>query len=97
MCEGVLLCALAFVLLAAASYKFRREAGVSGERAVRVLRGGALMLIAMALIRAGTPMDGERWVRLLTCASIAAVTVVLALSVAPGAVFYPVRRALRRS
>lgn len=96
MCEGVLLCALAFVLLAAASYKFRREAGISGERAVRALRSGAAVLIALALVRVDTPMDGERWVRLLTCASIAAVMVVLALSVAPGAVFYPVRRALRR-
>lgn len=96
MFEGVLLCALAFVLLAAASYKFRREAGISGERAVRALRSGAAVLIALALVRVGTPMDGERWVRLLTCASIAAVVVVLALSVAPGAVFYPVRRAARR-
>ncbi|GAA4215024.1 hypothetical protein GCM10022253_08860 [Sphingomonas endophytica] len=97
MFEGVLLCALAFVLLAAASYKFRREAGISGERAVRALRSGAALLIALALVRVGTPMDGERWVRLLTCASIAAVAVVLALSIAPGAVFYPVRRVLRRS
>ncbi|WP_341208233.1 hypothetical protein [uncultured Sphingomonas sp.] len=96
MFEGVLLCALAFVLLAAASYKFRREAGISGERAVRALRSGAAVLIALALVRVGTPMDGERWVRLLTCASIAAVIVVLALSVAPGTVFYPVRRAIRR-
>ncbi|WP_028965581.1 hypothetical protein [Sphingomonas phyllosphaerae] len=96
MFEGVLLCALAFVLLAAASYKFRREAGITGERAVRALRSGAAVLIALALVRVGTPMDGERWVRLLTCASIAAVMVVLALSVAPGAVFYPVRRAVRR-
>ena len=46
MFEGVLLCALAFVLLAAASYKFRREAGISGERAVRALRSGAAVLIA---------------------------------------------------
>lgn len=97
MFEGVLLCGLAFVLLAAASYKFRREAGISGERAVRALRSGAALLIALALVRVGTPMDGERWVRLLTCASIAAVAVVLALSIAPGAVFYPVRRVLRRS
>ncbi|KQN93739.1 hypothetical protein ASE95_02085 [Sphingomonas sp. Leaf231] len=96
MCEGVFLCALAFVLLAAASYKFRRDAGVSGERMVRTLRSGAAVLIGLALIRAGTPMDGERWVRLLTCASIAAVVVVLALSVAPGAILYPVRRALLR-
>jgi hypothetical protein len=97
MFEGVLLCALAFVLLAAASYKFRREAGISGERAVRALRSGAAVLIALALMRVGTPVDGERWVRLLTCASVASVAVVLALSVAPGAVFYPVRRVLRRS
>ena len=96
MFEGVLLCSLAFVLLAAASYKFRREAGISGERAVRALRSGAAVLIALALVRVGTPMDGERWVRLLTCASIAAVIVVLALSVAPGTVFYPVRRVIRR-
>ncbi len=96
MCEGVLLCAVAFLLLAAASYKFRREAGVSGERAVRALRSAAAVLIALAMVRVGTPLDGERWVRLLTCASIAAVAVVLALSVAPAQVFYPVRRALRR-
>lgn len=96
MFEGVLLCALAFLLLAAASYKFRREAGVTGDRAARGLRSAAAVLIALALVRVGTPMDGERWVRLFTCASIAAVAVVLALSIAPTAVFYPVRRALRR-
>lgn len=96
MLEGVVTCTLAFVLLAAASYRYRRDAGVSADRHARVLRIGAGAVLALALLRAGTPMDGERWVRVLTCASIAAVVVVLALSIAPGAVFYPVRRALRR-
>ncbi|KTT76129.1 hypothetical protein [Sphingomonas endophytica] len=96
MFEGVLFCAAAFVLLAAASHKFRRDAGVLGDGAARALRSGAAILIVLALVRAGTPMDGERWVRLLSCASIAAVAVVLGLSVAPAAILYPVRRALRR-
>lgn len=96
MFEGFVTCALAFVLLAAASYKFRREAGVVDDCAARGLRIGAALLIALALVRSGTAMDGERWVRVLTSASLAAVAVVLALSVAPGVVFYPLRRLLSR-
>lgn len=96
MLEAVVACALAFVLLAAASFRFRRDAGVGGERHVRLLRTGGAAVIALALLRAGTALDGERWVRLLTAASIAAVLVVLALSVAPRTIFYPVRRLLQR-
>ncbi|MBY9063766.1 hypothetical protein K7957_12560 [Sphingomonas yunnanensis] len=96
MCEGFMLCALAFVLLAAASHRFHREAGATLHAQRRWLRGLGTALIVVALLRAGTAIDGERWVRLLVCASLAAVTVVLTLSVRAPAVLYPLRRLLTR-
>ncbi len=96
MCEGFVLCALAFVLLAAASHRFHRDAGATSPAQRRWLRGLGTALIVVALLRAGTAIDGERWVRLLVCASLAAVTVVLTLSVRATAVLSPVRRVLAR-
>jgi hypothetical protein len=96
MCEGFAVCALAFVLLAAASHRFHRDAGATAPAQRRWLRGLGMALIALALLRAGTAIDGERWVRLLVCASLAAVAVVLTLSVRAAAVLYPLRRLLTR-
>jgi len=96
MCEGFVLCALAFVLLAAASHRFHRDAGATLPAQRRWLRGVGVALIVVALLRAGTAIDGERWVRLLVCASLAAVSVVLALSVRAAAVLYPLRRLFTR-
>lgn len=96
MCEGFAVCALAFVLLAAASHRFHRDAGAIAPAQRRWLRGLGVALIALALLRAGTAIDGERWVRLLVCASLAAVAVVLTLSVRAAAVLYPLRRLLTR-
>lgn len=96
MCEGFVLCALAFVLLAAASHRFHRDAGATLPAQRRWLRGLGAALILVALLRAGTAIDGERWVRLLVCASLAAVMVVLTLSVRARAVLYPLRRLLTR-
>lgn len=96
MCEGFVLCALAFVLLAAASHRFHRDAGATSPAQRRWLRGLGAALILVALLRAGTAIDGERWVRLLVCASLAAVMVVLTLSVRARAVLYPLRRLLMR-
>lgn len=96
MCEGFVLCAVAFLLLAAASHRFHRDAGATSPALRRWLRGVGAALIVVALLRAGTAIDGERWVRLLVCASLAAVSVVLTLSVGAAAVLYPLRRVLMR-
>ncbi|MGK6322108.1 DUF3325 family protein [Sphingomonas sp. DT-51] len=96
MCEGFVLCALAFVLIAAASHRFHRDAGATSPVQRRWLRGVGAGLITVALLRAGTAIDGERWVRLLCCASLAAVMVVLTLSVRAPALLYPLRRLLTR-
>jgi hypothetical protein len=71
MCEGFAVCALAFVLLAAASHRFHRDAGA-------------------------TAPAQRRWLRGLGMALLAAVAVVLTLSVRAAAVLYPLRRLLTR-
>ncbi len=94
MLETALFAALAWLLLAAASFRFRREAGSPDPRHVRLLRGLAALLLAFALFRCGTPLTGERWVRLIGGASLGGVIVVLALSVDAMRVLRPVRRLL---
>lgn len=96
MLETALLAAIAWLLLAAASFRFRREAGVPNPRQVRVLRIAAAALLALAMFRCGTPLTGERWVRVIGGASIGAVLVVLALSADAMFVLRPLRQLLTR-
>ena len=96
MLETALLAAIAWLLLAAASFRFRREAGVPNPRQVRALRLAAAALLALALFRCGTPLTGERWIRALGGASIGAVLVVLALSADAMFVLRPLRQLLTR-
>ena len=96
MLETELLAAIAWLLLAAASFRFRREAGVPNPRQVRALRLAAAALLALALFRCGTPLTGERWIRALGGASIGAVLVVLALSADAMFVLRPLRQLLTR-
>ena len=91
MPETILLSATAWLLFAGASFRFRREAGTNGRGDVRLLRIVASALLAVALIHCGAPLTGERWVHLLTGASIGAVVIVLALSAQPGHAMAPVR------
>jgi len=91
MLETALFAAIAWLLLAAASFRFRREAGLPDPRQVRVLRGAAALLLTFALFRCGTPLTGERWVRLISGASLGGVIVILALSVDAVRVLRPVR------
>jgi hypothetical protein len=94
MLETALFAAIAWLLLAAASFRFRREAGSPDPRQVRILRGAAVLLLAFALFRCGTPLTGERWVRLIGGASLGGVIVVLALSLNAMLVLRPVRMLL---
>jgi hypothetical protein len=91
MPETILLSATAWLLFAGASFRFRREAGTTGRGDVRLLRVVATALLAVALLHCGAPLTGERWVRLLTGASIGAVLVVLALSAQPLLAIAPAR------
>lgn len=91
MLETALFAAIAWLLLAAASFRFRREAGLPDPRQVRVLRGAAALLLAFALFRCGTPLTGERWVRLIGGASLGGVIVILALSADAVRVLRPLR------
>ncbi len=96
MLETALLAAIAWLLLAAASFRFRREAGVPNPRQVRVLRLAAAGILALALFRCGTPLTGERWVRVIGGASLGAVIVVLALSLDAMTILRPLRQLLTR-
>lgn len=91
MPETILLSATAWLLFAGAAFRFRREAGTNSRGEVRLLRILATALLAVALFHCGAPLTGERWVRLLTGASIGAVLVVLALSAQPVHAMAPVR------
>lgn len=92
MPEAVLSAALAMLLLAAASHRFRRDSGIAAAQHVRAVRIVAVVLLAVAWWRCSGGLDGERIVRFVVCVSIAAVPVVLMLSAASAAVFAPLRR-----
>ncbi len=96
MLETALLAAIAWLLLAAASFRFRREAGVPNPRQVRILRIAAVLLLGLALFRCGTPLTGERWVRVIGGASLGAVLVVLMLSIDAMMILRPLRQLLTR-
>ena len=74
---------VAWLLLAAASFRFRRELGIAGPATIAGLRVAASVLLVLALCRCGAPVTGERWVRFLGGSAIAAVLLVVLLSVAP--------------
>lgn len=97
MLETAVLSTAAWLLLAGASFRFRREAGVSHPRDVRLLRIVAGVILAIVLLRCETSLYGERWVRLLTGMSLGAVAVVLTLSAKPMLAMAPVRGLLRLS
>lgn len=74
---------VAWLLFAAASYKYRRDLGIASPAAIAGLRAVAAVLLVVALLRCGAPLTGERWVRFLGGSAIAAVMLVMLLSVAP--------------
>lgn len=95
MFETTTCSALAWLLMAAASYRHRGDADVRGEREVRLLRTAGWAVLVAALIRCGTDLTGERVVRLLAGGSLGGVTVVMTLSLWPRVAFAPVRLMLR--
>ena len=97
MFETAALSAAAWLLLAGASFRLRREAGVAGPQEVRLLRIVAGVILTVVLLRCETALYGERWVRLLTGMSLGAVAVVLTLSAKPVLAMAPVRGLLRLS
>ncbi|WP_380786082.1 hypothetical protein [Sphingomonas sp. R86521] len=83
MVEIVVTSFVAWLLLAAASYKYRRDLGISAPAMITALRVAAAMLLMLALVRCGAPISGERWVRFLGGSALAAVVLVALLSVVP--------------
>ena len=85
----------AWLLLAAASYRHRRDADVRSGREARLVRAAGWTLLMAALLRCGTDLSGERIVRLAAGASLGGVLVVVALSFWARSAFAPVRMLLR--
>lgn len=95
MVEPLLFAALALLLFAAASHRFRTASGVTAARQIVVLRIFAAALLVTALIRTESAVDGERWIKLIAATSIDAVALTLLLSRYPGRMLWPVRRLLQ--
>lgn len=83
MVEIVATSLVAWLLLAAASYKYRRDLGISAPTTITGLRVVAAMLLTLALVRCGAPITGERWVRFLGGSALSAVMLVALLSAVP--------------
>jgi hypothetical protein len=83
MFEIVVTSFLGWLMLASSSFKVRRDLGITAPATIAALRIGAVVLLMLALCRCGAPISGERWVRFLGGSAIAAVALVLLLSVLP--------------
>lgn len=95
MLEAFACCLVAWLLLAAASFRFRRAIDLGPEHVVRLRVAGALLL-GLALFACAGPLPGERVVRFLGVASIAGVVVTALLSVRPQLLRGPARCLRRR-
>jgi len=82
MLETMLTCLIGWLLLAASSFRIRRDLGLTKGDA-RWLRVAGVVVLTAGLWRCGAPITGERWVRFLGAAGIAGVATVLILSAAP--------------
>ncbi|MGA1799695.1 DUF3325 family protein [Sphingomonas sp. 4RDLI-65] len=94
MLEAALMCFVAWLLLAAASFKYRRDLGIANPATVRALRLIAALIMIVVLVCCGAPLTGERFVRFLGAASIGGVALVALLSFRPAQTMQPVRVAL---
>ncbi|WP_375249694.1 hypothetical protein [Sphingomonas sp.] len=94
MLEVILLSTVAMLLLAATTHRLRRDSGVTGWGAMTGLRLAAAALLAIAFLRSGSALPGERVVRFLCGVSVAAVLTTLSISLAPALAFWPIRTAL---
>ncbi|AXJ94212.1 MULTISPECIES: hypothetical protein [unclassified Sphingomonas] len=95
MFEAGTLSALAWLLLAGASFRHRQAAGSPAPHEARMLQVAAAAIVVIAITRCGTDIDGEGIVRMLAGASVAGIIVVLALSAAATRALAPVRLLLR--
>ena len=96
MLETLLPCAAACLLLAGASHRYRREAGLPGSPERLALRIGGAALLVVALLLGAAPLDGERVVRFLGGFALGGLLVLLALSAWPEPLLAPVRALVRR-
>ena len=94
MPEALVPAFVALFLLAAASHRFRRDSGLTTIAATRVARAAAAVLLLAAWWRCGGGLGGERLVRFVVCVSVAAIPLVLLLSIAATVIFAPLRIAL---
>lgn len=96
MPEAILSAALALLLLAAASHRFRRDSGATTPARIRALRIAAVVSLVLSWSLCGGTLTGERFVRFVVSISIAAIPVVLALSIAANTIMRPLNRLLAR-
>lgn len=90
MVETLIVTFAGWLLLAAASYRCRRDLQIASPHAARALRVAGIALFAIALIRCGAPLSGERWVRFIGGAALSAGLNVVGLSLAPRLLLRPV-------
>lgn len=95
MLEAIVMCFFGWLLLAATSFRHRRDLGITAPSAIHTLRLVAALLLAIAVFQCGAPLTGERFVRFLGAASIAGVALVMLLSFKPAETLQPVRIALK--
>lgn len=95
MLETATLSALAWLLMAGAAFRHRRDADVRNAGEARLLRIAGWAILGVALLRCGTGLPGERFVRMLAGASLGGVAVVLTLSIAAAPALAPARLLLR--
>ncbi len=91
MLEATMMCFVAWLLLAAGSFKYRRDLGLADPVSVRALRLAAAAILTIVLFHCGAPLTGERFVRFLGSASLAGVALVVLLSFRPAQTMQPVR------
>ncbi|MEH3048647.1 PepSY-associated TM helix domain-containing protein [Sphingomonas adhaesiva] len=91
MPEALLPAAVALLLFAAASHRFRRESGVVTPFQVRATRIAAILSLLISWWTCGEGLPGERVVRFVIAVSVAAVPIVLALSIAATTILAPIR------
>jgi hypothetical protein len=95
MLEATTMCFLAWLLLAATAFRYRRDLGIVAPSTIRTLRLIAMLVLAAALFHCGAPLTGERFVRFLGAAAIAGAALVMLLSFRPAETMQPIRMVLK--
>jgi hypothetical protein len=95
MLETTMMCFIAWLLLSATAFRYRRDLRIVAPSTIRTLRLIAVLMLAAALFHCDAPLTGERFVRFLGAAAIAGAALVMMLSFRPADTMQPVRIALK--